>query len=133
VTSGTDRSLSGVALDRADLVLADPSLPSDRPRAQLINAWFNTAAFAPAALGTFGDSPRNVLRAPGLFNLDWSIAKSFRISERFSTELRGDFFDLLNNPHFNAPGSSVASTSTFGKITSAGDPRIVQLSVKVRF
>ena len=132
VTSGTDRSLSGVALDRADLV-GDPNLPPGRPRAQFINAWFNAAAFTQAALGTFGSSPRNVLRAPGLFNLDWSIAKLFRISERFSTELRGDFFDLLNNPHFNAPGSSVASTSTFGKISSATDPRIVQLSVKVRF
>jgi len=73
------------------------------------------------------------LTAPGLFNLDWSIAKSFHVSERFSTQLRGDFFDLLNNPHFNAPGVSVASTSTFGKISSAADPRIVQLSVKIRF
>ena len=132
VTSGTDRSLSGVALDRADIV-GDPYLSTSRPRGDLINAWFNTAAFTPAALGTFGTSPRNVLRAPGTFNLDWSVAKSFHISERFSTQLRGDFFDLLNTPHFNAPGSSVASTSTFGKITAAGDPRIVQLSLRVRF
>jgi hypothetical protein len=132
ITAGQDRSLSGVALDRGDII-GDPYLPSDRPRAQLISAWFNSAAFALPALGTFGTSPRNVIRAPGLFNLDWSIAKSFRISERFSTQLRGDFFDLLNNPHFNAPGGSVASTSTFGKISSAADPRIVQLSVRVRF
>jgi hypothetical protein len=47
--------------------------------------------------------------------------------------VRGDFFDLLNTPHFNAPGASVASTSTFGKITSAADPRIVQISLRVRF
>jgi hypothetical protein len=133
VTSGSDRSLSGVGLDRADLVLPNPSLPGDRGRASLINAWFNAAAFTQAAAGTFGDSPRNLLRAPGLFNLDWSMAKSFRISERFTTQFRGDFFDLLNNPHFNAPGSSVAGTSTFGKISSAGDPRIVQLSLRVRF
>jgi hypothetical protein len=113
--------------------VGDPTLSSDRTRAQLINAWFNTAAFTPAALGTFGNSPRNLLTGPGLFNLDWSIAKSFRISERFSAQLRGDFFDLLNNPHFNAPGSNVASTSTFGKISGAADPRIVQLSVKIRF
>jgi hypothetical protein len=133
VTSGSDRSLSGVGQDRADLTGADPGLPSDRPRAQRLSAWFNTAAFLQAAPGTFGNSPRNMLRAPGLFNLDWSLAKSFRISERVSTQFRGDFFDLLNNPHFNAPGSSVAGTSTFGKITSAGDPRIVQLSLRVRF
>ncbi len=133
VTSGQDRSLSGVALDRADLVLPDPTLPSNRPESQLLNAWFNTAAFALAAPGTFGDSPRNLLRAPGLFNMDWSFAKSFRVTERISTQVRGDFFDLLNTPHFNAPGASVASTSTFGKITSAADPRIVQISLRVRF
>ena len=121
-----------MALDRADLV-GDPNLPSNRSRADYINAWFNAAAFTPAALGTFGTSPRNVLRSPGLFNMDWSFAKSFRISERFSTQLRGDFFDLLNNPHFNAPGVSVASSSTFGKISSAADPRIVQLSIRIRF
>jgi carboxypeptidase family protein len=132
VTSGQDRSLSGINLDRADLV-GNPYLSTNRPRADLINAWFNTAAFTLAAPGTFGNSPRNLIRAPGFFNLDWSISKSFRITERVSTSVRGDFFDLLNNPHFNAPGSSVASSSTFGKITSAGDPRIVQLSMRVRF
>jgi len=97
------------------------------------SAFAQSAPTTQAALGTFGDSPRNVLRAPGLFNLDWSVSKSFRISERFSTELRGDFFDLLNNPHFNAPGSSVAGTCTFGKISSAADPRIVQVAVRIRF
>jgi hypothetical protein len=133
VTSGQDRSLSGISQDRGDLVLADPYLTTDRPRSQLLNAWFNTSAFALAAPGTFGNSPRNLLRSPGLFNLDWSLSKSFKITERFTTQVRGDFFNLLNNPHFNAPGSSVASTSTFGKISSAGDPRIVQLSVRIRF
>ena len=67
VTSGQDRSLSGVALDRGDLVLADPYLPTDRPRSQLINAWFNTAAFALAAPGTFGNSPRNLDSLAGIF------------------------------------------------------------------
>jgi hypothetical protein len=132
VTSGQDRSLSGISLDRGDLI-GNPNLTTDRPRAQLINAWFNTSAFALAAPGTFGNSPRNLLRAPGFFNVDWSLSKSFRVSERFSTQLRGDFFDVFNNPHFNAPGSSVAGTSTFAKISSAGDPRIVQVSLRVRF
>ena len=132
VISGQDRSLSGVALDRADII-GNPNLPSGRPRAEYLNAWFNTAAFALNAPGTFGTSPRNVLRAPSTFNLDWSFAKTFRISERFSAQLRGDFFDLLNNPQFNAPGSSVANGSTFGKITSAADPRIVQVSLRIRY
>jgi hypothetical protein len=86
-----------------------------------------------AAPGTFGNSPRNVIRAPSTLNFDWSFAKSFRVTERISTQLRGDFFNILNTPHFNAPGASVSSSSTFGKITAAGDPRIAQVSLRVRF
>jgi hypothetical protein len=55
------------------------------------------------------------------------------MTERITMQVRGDFFDLFNNVHFNAPGSSVASTSTFGKISAAGDPRIIQLSMRLRF
>ena len=132
IVSGQDRSLSGINQDRADLV-GDPYLSEGRSEGEKLAQWFNPTAFALAATGTFGTSPRNFLNAPGVFNMDWSFAKSFRVTERISTQLRGDFFDLLNHPHFNAPGVSVASTSTFGKITSAGDPRIVQLSLRVRF
>ena len=64
VISGQDRSLSGVGLDRADLA-GNPSLPGDRSRNDIINQYFNTAAFTLNALGTFGTSPRNVLRGPG--------------------------------------------------------------------
>ena len=125
MTSGQDRSLSGVGLDRGDLV-GDPYL-THRPLARrLINAWFNTKAFALAAPGTFGNSPRNLLRAPSFSIWIGRSRKRSASRERFSAQFRGDFFDLLNNPHFNAPGSSVAGTSTFGKISSAGDPRIVQ-------
>jgi hypothetical protein len=65
--------------------------------------------------------------------VDNSIAKSFPVTEKVSVQVRGDFFDLFNNVHFNAPGASVSSTSTFGKISAAGDPRIVQLSMRLRF
>jgi hypothetical protein len=132
ILSGQDRSLSGVALDRADLS-GNPYLPSDRSTADKLNAWFYTSAFALAAPGTFGNSPRNVIRAPSTLNFDWSFAKSFRFTERISTQLRADFFNILNTPHFNAPGASVSSSSTFGKITAAGDPRIAQVSLRVRF
>jgi hypothetical protein len=89
------------------------------------------AAFTPNAPGTFGSSPRNVLRGPGLFNLDWSVQKSF--GEKHKTSLRADFFNLFNNVHLNAPGANVSSASTFGVITSAGDPRIVQVALRYQF
>lgn len=132
VTSGQDRSFSGVGLDRADLV-GDPHLPGDRTRAQTISQYFNTAAFTLNAVGTFGNVPRNFLQGPGYFNVDFSMQKSFQPAERFRLTLRGDFFNIFNNVHFNAPGSSVSSTSTFGKITSAGDPRILQIALRLHF
>ena len=132
VVSGQDRSLSGVGLDRADLT-GNPFLPGDRPTNSLINAYFNTAAFTLNAPGTFGTSPRNLLRGPGYFNVDWSAQKSFAVTERWRVQLRGDFFNLFNNVHFNAPGANVSSSSTFGKINSAGDPRIAQMALRVEF
>jgi len=126
VTSGQDRSLSGVGLDRADLS-GYPAGSGD------INRYFNTSAFSLNAPGTFGTAPRNLLRNPRYFNVDYSLQKSFAVTERIRAQLRGDFFNLFNNVHFNQPGANFSSTSTFGKITSAGDPRIIQLALKVIF
>ncbi|MCU1259490.1 MAG: Oar protein [Bryobacterales bacterium] len=132
VTSGQDRSYSGVGLDRADLT-GDPNLPGNRTRGQIVSQYFNTAAFALNAPGTFGNVPRNYLAGPSYFNVDFSMQKSFQPLERLRVTLRGDFFNIFNNVHFNAPGASVSSTSTFGKITSAGDPRILQIALRLHF
>ena len=132
MTSGQDRSLSGIGLDRADLI-GDPFLSGNRSRDQVINQYFNTKAVVLNAPGTFGDVPRNLVRGLAFFIVDWSLQKTFAASERFRFDLRGDFFNLFNNVHVNAPGSSVSNTATFGKITTAGDPRILQLAVRVHF
>ncbi len=132
MTSGQDRSLSGIGLDRADLI-GDPFLSGNRSRDQVINQYFNTKAVVLNAPGTFGDVPRNLVRGPAFFNADGSLQKTFAASERFRFDLRGDFFNLFNNVHLNAPGSSVSNAATFGKITTAGDPRILQLAVRVHF
>ncbi len=132
VTSGQDRSFSGIGLDRADIV-GNPRISGGRPLSQVLTQYFNTSAFTLNAIGTFGDASRNLLLGPGFFNLDWSIQKTFARRERFRLDVRGDFFNLFNNAHFNNPGSSVSSTSTFGKITAAGDPRILQMALRVHF
>ncbi len=132
VTSGQDRSLSGVGQDRADLA-GDPNLSAGRAHDELISRYFNTTAFSLNAPGTFGTAPRNLLRNPRYFNVDCSLQKSVAMTERARLQIRGDFFNLFNNVHFNQPGANFSSTSTFGKITSAGEPRIVQLALKVIF
>lgn len=131
ILSGQDRSLSGVGLDRADLV-GNPYLP-DRPTAQTIGEYFNTSAFALNAPGTFGTAPRNLLRNPVYFNLDLGIQRSFSLGENRRLEFRAEAFNLPNNVHFNQPGDNVSSANTFGRITSAGDPRIIQLVGRFEF
>jgi hypothetical protein len=133
ISSGVDDSLSGIGKDRADLV-GNPSLPGGRSTAQQLAQWFNTQAFAVNALGTYGTSERNFLEGPGYSNLDFSLVRSFPIkkgplAERQAIQFRTELFNALNHPNFSAPSASVSS-STFGRITSAGSPRIIQFGLK---
>ena len=73
-----------------------------------------------------------VALGPGLANLDLSLAKSVRFTERQSIELRFEAFNSLNHTNFGNPGTSFGSSS-FGVISSAGTPRIVQMAIRYRF
>jgi hypothetical protein len=132
VASGQDRSLSGVGLDRADLAGA-PSLSSGRPTADVVNGFFDVNAFRLNLPGTFGTAPRNLLRNPSFGNVDLSVQKSFPIGGGRRIRLLADLFNVTNAVHFNQPGANLSSPSTFGKITSAGEPRIVQLAARLDF
>jgi hypothetical protein len=136
VVSGIDNSLSGINQDRADVV-GDPSLSGDRSKAQKLQQWFNTSAFTTNALGTFGSASRNMLRGPGFANIDFSVSRSFPVpfgpnAEAQKLQFRADFFNLLNHANFSNPVPSVSST-TYGRILSAQDPRILQLALKFIF
>jgi hypothetical protein len=80
------------------------------PGHQTINCWFNQAAFAVPALAPgqssahmFGNTERAVLRGPDLVNFDFSIYKTFHLSERFGLSFRSEFFNIFNHPNFNLP------------------------------
>jgi hypothetical protein len=134
VYSGVDNSLSGVGLDFADLVPGvSPFLNPDRPRSQVVSQSFNIAAFKQNALGTFGNSGRNILSGPGYNNLDFAVMKMIPLNhERYRLTLRGEFFNITNTPHFTAPNGAGGGISTpqAAVITHARDPRIVQLALK---
>jgi hypothetical protein len=129
ILSGTDRSLSGIGNDYADIV-GDPARPAGVSQVQ---EFFNRAAFVQAVTGTFGDIGRNTLRGPGFFDIDTSIFKDFRLTERARLQFRAEAFNLENRPNFNNPNSTVSSGVTFGKITSAADPRVLQFALKLAF
>jgi outer membrane receptor protein involved in Fe transport len=128
VVSGTDRSVSGIGNDYANII-GDPSRPAGVSQ---IAEYFNTAAFAPATTGTFGNVGRNTLRGPAYFDIDLSIFKNFKLTERFRLQFRAEAFNLENRPNFQNPTGSVAS-GTFGRITSAYDPRVLQFALKLSF
>jgi hypothetical protein len=103
------------------------------------NPWFSTSSFADPTGTSFGNIGRNYLSGPNFFNLDASLAKSIRMTERLGLELRLEAFGATNTPQFffasnggSAAGTTHNSTS-FGHITSAGGGRQLQLGAKLTF
>ena len=103
--------------------------------------WLNPAAFSVPAAGTWGNLGRDVLRAPGLFQVDMAISKKFPVRERFAVEVGVEGFNMLNHPQLAAPSANISSTSNFGHITSpvntspvgAGTPRQLQFLARFAF
>jgi hypothetical protein len=97
-----------------------------------LTQYFNTAAFTKAGTG-FGNTGRNILRGPRQRNVDLSISKRIPVTERFGAELRGELFNAFNMVNFSNPSGSVTS-ATFGTISATtGNPRVVQLALKMMF
>ena len=98
--------------------------------------YFNPAAFAVPATGTFGDERRNSIRGPDLTVVNLSLAKNIHFTERVAMEIRGDFVNALNHPSFNPPGNTLGGAN-FGVIDNATGvsvaPRSGQLSARISF
>ncbi|HEY6400998.1 MAG TPA: TonB-dependent receptor, partial [Blastocatellia bacterium] len=115
-------------------------LGNDRPnligQAELDNPtpeqWFNTAAFAIPAFGSFGNSGRNILDGPSYKNVNFSLVKNTRIREFTTIQFRTEFFNLFNHPNFGLPDNFVGSPS-FGRLISADSPRRIQFGLKLLF
>ena len=70
-----------------------------------------------------------------MVNLDFSVLKSVAVKERIRVQFRTEFFNVLNTPFFGLQNglNTNFGTPTFGQITSAGDPRVIQLGLKIGF
>ncbi|MCI0719653.1 MAG: hypothetical protein L0338_11895, partial [Acidobacteria bacterium] len=132
VVSGVDRSIQGIGRDRPDL-LGDPKLLTDRPKADRLARYFDTSKFALNREGQFGNAGRNILIGPGSAEVDLALQKTFAIMEQKTLHFRWDVFNALNRANFSNPGTSLSSSGSFGKITSAGQGRIMQLSLTFKF
>jgi hypothetical protein len=80
----------------------------------------------------FGQSGRNSLRGPDFKNVDFSVAKRFKINESAGIQFQANFFNLFNHPNFANPDNNMNS-GTFGKSKATFDPRITQLALRFDF
>jgi hypothetical protein len=128
VTTGTDRALSGIqtTTQRPNQVLGNPYGDGT------INNWLNPAAFAQPALGTYGNSVRNAYDGPGRKVVDLSLVRSFRFGSGHRVEARVEAFNAFNWFLLENPNTTLSS-ATFGRITSSGDPRVMQFAMKYEF
>ena len=112
-----------------------PVLDPGRSKAARIDAYFDKNRFVNAAPNTVGTLGRNVLLGPGSSNMDVSLSKGLRfpfLGEAGAGELRLESFNVFNRTNFGNPVTGLTNVN-FGRLTSAGSPRIVQLAVKILF
>jgi hypothetical protein len=140
--SGIVRASSGAWMNLT--VTGDPArngIPTNqRPNKVLDNPYgtktvddyLNPAAFAQPALGTYGSLERNAVAGPRQLNIDASLVRMFRFREAQRLEVRVESFNLPNLFQKGTPVTNLNSP-TFGRILSAGDPRIMQFALKYIF
>ena len=107
--------------------------------------YYNPLAFRAVTAARFGSTGRDILRGPGEVNLNASVFRTFRLTERIKLEFRAEAYNLSNTPHFNAPSAnvssmslrpdgSIASLGNFMSITSTvGDPRQFRFGLRLSF
>jgi hypothetical protein len=122
---------------RPDLV---PGVSLTPPGGQSVGAWINPTAFATPAPGTWGNAPRNLLRAPGAWQIDMGVSKRLLFTERVQLQFRTDIFNIFNHPQYASPNADV-SAKGFGQIASTinigpvgtGTARQVQFALRLGF
>ena len=137
MTSGLDNALTGTvsnmsSLDpkldqRPNLVLLDPYAPNKNA-----NLWLNARAFEQPTLGTYGNLGSSNILGPASITINMGLTRTFQLRENQSIDFRAEAFNLSNHANLGIPGT-ILTNATFGKITSAADPRILQLALKYVF
>jgi len=138
VTIGRDQALTGAQNQR-------PNINGDWRLANPTNEkWFDTSVFSLPAPGTYGNLTRNALTGPGTWRVDSAVSRRFAVGGSQRIEARFEIFNLFNHvgpgvtQQINGFGgvglpNTVFTNTLFGRITTAADPRIMQLAVKYLF
>ncbi|MGA2262391.1 MAG: hypothetical protein ABSH28_13270 [Acidobacteriota bacterium] len=101
-----------------------------------LNAYFDTAACAADLMQAppFGISSRNLVRGPGQNNVDLSVIRHFRATEKRNVEFRTEFFNVFSTVTFALPNNNATVPSTLRRITSTSTgPRVTQFALTYNF
>jgi hypothetical protein len=127
---GSAPEITGFYSSRPNLV-SDPNNGPHTPA-----AWVSRSAFQQlnpvTQAGQFGNEGRNVVRGPGIQDVDLSLFKNFQLRETARVQFRAECFNTLNHPNFGLPENDLQSPA-FGQILQAGPPRLLQLALKLVF
>lgn len=137
IASTFSQDRGGLGLNGATFSGVCPDLVGDPQQAapHTIAEWFNKAAFAavPSSEIRPGNEKRGTIVGPSTVRWDANLYKNTNLTERVSVQFRAEAFNVLNHTNLNGFGSLRLGSSAFGKITSARDPRIMQLALKLIF
>jgi outer membrane receptor protein involved in Fe transport len=115
--------------------ITDTVVPGSNPH---IIRWFNPACYEPQAPGFLGNVRRNSLPGPGTFDMDFSIIKNTKITERLNMQFRAEAFNVLNHFNLGAPSGGVnlvssAGGESLGSQAPIVTPRQIQFSLQLQF
>jgi hypothetical protein len=123
----------------APVQLMDPrsgTCPNPNPAlSPLVHCYFTTASFARETIGTIGNAGRSIFHGPGIYNFDIEVSKDTYLTSDGTKyiELRLEMFNVWNHAQFNNPNNNINAPGTFGIVTTARDPRLLQLAAKFYF
>jgi hypothetical protein len=129
------------SLTPAQVTIRPDELINPNPANPTVVHWFNAAAFAPPAPGSFGTSAKGVIKGPGRNDLDLCLLKYFRLGERASLRVGAWSLNVANHPNYNDPATNISNAASVGVITSVPAynlgqtpaPRTIELNVRLEW
>ena len=143
VATGIDQALTGNSANQRPNL--NSGFTADSILTGTVGQWYNPLAYSIQTQGTEGNAGRNIVRGPGVFNMDAALLKDTKlpkISDSFAVQFRAEFFNILNHENFGIPNLNLFTSGAGARNPSAGQivtsnpgtiPRQIQFALKLIF